>query len=123
MRLPARERIPVMKNPLRVAKKLHDSLFMTFQYAINGVPQNLTGTTVRSQIRDVYGVLVGTLVFTLLTQSGNTLGLYTLELAGPIEFGPGEFFWDIEYTFTGGRISTVPEEGHNLLVITDDDTK
>lgn len=66
----------------------------------SGVPVNLTGWTITSQVKTPSGVLVGTVLATVLDQSTN-LGKYRLR-AQTAGWRLGVHGWDIAYSYSDG---------------------
>ena len=92
-----------------ITVKRGDSFSRTCTYKRDGAAYDLTGCTIVSQIRNVSGVLVDTLVTTLLTQSGATLGQFTLTRSYTLTaaWAIGTHRFDIQYTFPDStRISS-----------------
>lgn len=82
----------------------------TFSYSVvhtdsNGDPQDLTGMTVRSQVR-YEGELVDTLTYTATSAADGEFTM-SASAAATEEWPVGTLLCDIEYTYTdGSRLST-----------------
>lgn len=93
----------------RITMKRGDTFLQSCKFTQAGAAFDLTGTSIRSYIRDENDQLVAQLDVTLATQSGATLGCFTVSkayaLTESLPLGKAKF--DIEYTFPDGtRISS-----------------
>lgn len=98
------------RRPLEVVvHKRGDTFDKVCTYKRAGVAFDLTGTAIVATIKDANGDVVDSLVATLLTQSGATLGQFSLvrAYASTATWPVGTHRFDIQYTFGDGkRITT-----------------
>lgn len=64
----------------------------------DGSAQNITSVTIRSQIRDVDGVLIASVIITKLPQVNPTIGQYFMVVQDTANWPVGNALMDIEYT-------------------------
>ena len=83
--------------------KRGDTFTISAVVTTNGVPENLTGWTIKSQLRDGRGALVAELV-TAIEDAVN--GVYSLTFADTTGWPITELYGDVEYTFGGTILST-----------------
>lgn len=103
---------------IRVYRKKGASWLMTLDYAIDGVFQDLTAIDIAAAVYDQLGVKLADLIVDKQDQNvEETKGVYTIRLAGVIDFEPGEYLWDITYTFGGSLIDKLPEDGFCKLIV------
>lgn len=83
--------------------KRGDTFLRNCQISENGVPIDITGWTIRSQIRDKSGVLVDNLV-TSITNAAT--GSYTINKSAvsTASWIVGDHFMDIEFTTSAGSV-------------------
>ena len=77
----------------------------TLQYSAvvtnQGVPVNLTGWTITSQVRTAKGVLIATIAIAIPSQVGQNIGAFSLRT--PTATWPlGTHAWDIAYSYSDG---------------------
>lgn len=68
----------------------------------DGAAVSITDYAIRSQIRDEKGVILATPTIEILTQSGATLGMFTMTVpyATTVTWLLGKYAFDVEFTHT-----------------------
>ena len=96
------------------------SFAQTWCYEIDNVRQDLTGTVITSQMRDIQGALVATFNCTLQDQSdpqAPSFGCFDIEMAGVIVWPVADYYQDIKYVWPNGRIETVPDLADDNIIV------
>ena len=86
-----------------------DTFAQTCTYTVDDVAVAITGYTITSQVRDQAGALVQALTVAILTQSGATLGQFTIgaTYTQTAAWPTGQLVFDIQTTDTSAvRISS-----------------
>lgn len=88
--------------PFKRGDSFRPSLAVTTE---DGTPQDITGWTIRSQVRDRKGVLVATLTAANRVDAAGTFTLAPADAQSAESGWPeGEIEWDIEYTDAAGIV-------------------
>lgn len=83
-----------------------------FRYTLDGIPMSISGATILAKIR--YKNDCGPIVKTLTDSDGITVtdavnGFFEIDEFTPVVFDPALYYFDVEITFSDGRIKTYVE--------------
>ena len=85
----------------------------TFVAAVS-IDTDITGWTVKSQVRKLDGNLVADLTFALV-EAGELASTYTLTKLDTSTWVEGKYHWDIRYTEPDGKITTTETVEVNVV--------